>query len=131
MVHNITSLLRGKLVAPSDMLASNPSSATNKMRKIDILLIDAEGYDAEILLGATRLISKGLVRLLIFEYHSTCPWPRYDIYNYFMHFLWSIYAFLMLLNYSYRLETIVKRLSKYQYDCFIDGNSGLYPINNR
>ena len=41
--------------------------------RIDILLVDTEGHDAEVLLGALGTLRAGRVRVIVFEYHGLCP----------------------------------------------------------
>ena len=43
---------------------------------VDILQIDTEGNDALVLSGARNTLRRGLVRLLLFEYHVEPPWSR-------------------------------------------------------
>jgi hypothetical protein len=49
------------------------------LRQIDILLIDAEGHDPLVLMGGMKSFMQGKVRLLIFEYHEVCPWPKFPL----------------------------------------------------
>jgi hypothetical protein len=43
---------------------------------VDVLMMDTEGSDAEVLSQATRILSERMVRLVVFEYHGACPWPK-------------------------------------------------------
>jgi FkbM family methyltransferase len=47
--------------------------------RINILLIDVEGYDFEVLFGAGPVLD--VTDYLEFEYHNKGPWKRYDITN--------------------------------------------------
>lgn len=72
---------------------------------IDILKIDTEGNDPLVLQGAMSILREMTVRILQFEYHQDCPWPKYE------------------------LKTIMKSLWKHGYSCFFAGSSGLWPIS--
>jgi hypothetical protein len=43
---------------------------------VDVLMIDTEGNDAEILSCANKILSERMARLVVFEYHGFCPWPK-------------------------------------------------------
>jgi len=86
------------------LLADNTSTQIRRASQIDILLIDAEGYDALVIRGSKRLLQKKAIRCLIFEYHRLSPWD------------------------SMRLETTVQELDVFGYDCFFEGQSRLWRI---
>ena len=67
---------------------------------VDLLSIDAEGYDGRVLLGAAQSLASGKIRMLEFEYGKTGPWKTLD------------------------LSMIVEYLDVLQYDCFWMGDGG-------
>lgn len=73
---------------------------------IDVLKIDSEGSDPLILQGAMAVLDVMTVRLLIFEYHSNCPWPLFS------------------------LQKIVRDLSKMSYMCYFVGRGGNWPLSD-
>jgi Methyltransferase FkbM domain len=90
---------------PTNVTSSSSSSSArwSDEPQIDILQIDTEGFDALVLKGARQLLEKGLVRLLIFEYHGKDPWPQYP------------------------LKDIVDSM-KPLYDCFFEGTGRLWRL---
>ena len=71
---------------------------------VDILMVDAEGSDPLVLSGAQRLISRGKVRLVVFEYHSKCPWGETS------------------------LQFWAERFDRQGYDCYFEGIERLWKI---
>jgi FkbM family methyltransferase len=51
-----------KVVRLDDILDS-------QIQKIDLLKIDVEGFDIQVILGATELMRKGIINKIVFEYH--------------------------------------------------------------
>ena len=84
---------------------SKPTTPIPRASQIDILLIDAEGYDALVIKGSKLLLKKKAVRCLIFEYHKVIPWSD------------------ML------LETTIQEIHSFGYDCFFEGQSRLWRIS--
>lgn len=73
---------------------------------IDILMIDVEGYDPIALQGASLLLSRQQVRVLIFEYNGGYPWT------------------------NFRLQDIVNSLDSKGYDCYFQGQSRLWRLTD-
>jgi Methyltransferase FkbM domain len=46
---------------------------------LEFLSIDAEGYDFEVLLGATKTLRR--TKYLEFEYHDVGVWPQYSLWT--------------------------------------------------
>lgn len=72
-------------------------------RRIDILFIDVEGYDAAVIDGATALLSSPWdsgrgARWLVFEYHSVGLWPQRS------------------------LAGVVAKLDSWGFDCYFAGS---------
>lgn len=90
-----------------DRLIQNITSSNTKPI-VDILLIDAEGSDAEVIRSADISLRNGLIRMLVFEYHSECPWGRTS------------------------LKAVVGRLSaaSYSYDCYFEGTGRLWKLTD-
>ena len=72
---------------------------------VDILMIDAEGFDPLILKGSNELFRQGRVRCVIFEYHGVGPWL------------------------TYFLRDIVNEFDKFEMDCYFQGNGRLWPLS--
>ncbi|KDD77127.1 hypothetical protein H632_c13p3 [Helicosporidium sp. ATCC 50920] len=68
---------------------------------VDVLKIDAEGYDATVLQGAAQTLAARRVRLLSFEYHGVGFWPKT------------------------RLRGVVQWLAGLDYVCYFDGQPHL------
>lgn len=98
----ITKSLTHSPESPASVLNAIPK--VKSRQPIDILLIDAEGYDADVLQGARRVIKKNLVRVIIFEYHKYCPWPKYS------------------------LSAIVERFADNNYVCYFEGQKRLWRL---
>lgn len=73
--------------------------------RIDLLMIDIEGYDALALQGSINQLSTRNVRCLIFEYHSFSPWD------------------------SIPLGPIIDSLDSYGYDCYFQGAGRLWKLS--
>lgn len=74
------------------------------IQKVDVLVVDVEGHDSAVLRGATQMIAKGALRMLIFEVHqdfSGTPWAKTT------------------------LLSVVDWLDEHEFDCFWTGNDGL------
>jgi FkbM family methyltransferase len=72
-------------------------------RRIDILFIDVEGYDALVIDGGAQLLGSAWdtgrgARWLVFEYHSVGMWPKRS------------------------LKDVVAKLDTWGYDCYFAGN---------
>jgi hypothetical protein len=76
-----------------------------KERKVDILMIDTEGFDAMVLEGGASTLSRRLARLLIFEYHGDCPWPLTPLHD------------------------VIKTLHSYGYVCYFEGQNRLWRLS--
>ena len=76
---------------------------TNKLI-IDILMIDTEGYDSFVLQGANNTLYNHQIRVLIFEYHSLCPWS------------------------STTLHYVIRSLYNYNYICYFEGFNRLWRL---
>eukprot|EP01039_Chlorochromonas_danica_P002374 gene2374-2606_t len=88
-------------------LKANSTSSRQGRRKhylIDILMIDAEGYDAKALKGCRELFEKHYVRVLIFEYHKIYPWNEFALAN------------------------VLTSLQAYDFDCYFQGQGRLWKI---
>eukprot|EP00607_Mallomonas_marina_P008161 CAMPEP_0182423450 /NCGR_PEP_ID=MMETSP1167-20130531/9466_1 /TAXON_ID=2988 /ORGANISM="Mallomonas Sp, Strain CCMP3275" /LENGTH=296 /DNA_ID=CAMNT_0024602457 /DNA_START=212 /DNA_END=1102 /DNA_ORIENTATION=- len=72
--------------------------------RIDVLLIDTEGYDVSVIDGATESLRAGMVRMMVFEYHRAGLWN------------------------STSLEHVVTKLSQLQYDCYFEGQGQLWKL---
>ena len=72
---------------------------------VDILMIDAEGFDPLILRGSNELFRQGRVRCVIFEYHGIGPWLQY------------------------LLKDIVNEFQEFEMDCYFQGNGRLWPLS--
>lgn len=66
----------------------------NGIGRVDVLSIDAEGFDPAIIAGAARTLSNHRARILQFEYHQRGLWA------------------------SHSLENVTSSLSGWGYDCF-------------
>jgi FkbM family methyltransferase len=66
---------------------------------IDLLFVDAEGYDPDVLRGAHSLFSSGRVRVFQFEYHGINVWT------------------------TTTLESVISFLSELGYSCFLVGRA--------
>jgi FkbM family methyltransferase len=73
--------------------------------EVDMLKIDAEGYDMHVLRGATRLLSGGCVGVVQFEYNS--PWA----------------------NAGSTLGAAIALLESYGFRVFLLRSTGLHPFN--
>ena len=87
------------------------NSKTNRTRRlaskrpvVDILLIDTEGYDAKVLTGARGSLQRGLIRMVVFEYHVEYPWTLTS------------------------LRHVVEMLSTFSYDCYYEGQRRLWKL---
>jgi FkbM family methyltransferase len=69
-------------------------------KKIDLLSIDAEGYDYLVFEGGHNTFLSVYVRFLEFEYHSVSPWPKYSLHN------------------------LIRYLDVMTFDCYWQGNQG-------
>jgi hypothetical protein len=72
---------------------------------VDILIIDTEGHDPLVIKGAQKLIESGRGRCIIFEYHILQPWG------------------------STKLEDVVHYFDSFNYNCYFEGNSRLWPLS--
>jgi FkbM family methyltransferase len=45
-----------------------------KLRMIDFLSIDTEGYDGKVILGMVKTLARGIIRVFEFEFHGNPPW---------------------------------------------------------
>jgi hypothetical protein len=79
--------------------------ANGKESRVDILMIDTEGYDPLVLAGGESTLSNRLVRLLIFEYHGDCPWPLTALHD------------------------VTKKLHSYGYVCYFEGQNRLWRLS--
>lgn len=74
---------RGVLPSPPGAVGSRRKSAIhpNKAKLlaplVDVLVVDAEGFDPLVLQGARALLRRREARIIVFEYHDLCPWPIY------------------------------------------------------
>lgn len=76
--------------------------------KIDLLQIDTEGNDMHVIRGASQLLQRKEVRVLIFEYHSVGDWR------------------------NTLLKDIIADLWRLQYFCYFEGQEGrLWAISDR
>ena len=87
-------------------LRERHSSATQQPMEIDILMVDTEGNDALVLKGSANMLSRQMVRCLIFEYHFFGQWE------------------------FHKLADVVQRLSQDGYDCFFQGQKRLWALSN-
>ena len=72
----------------------------NGITEIDLITIDAEGYDARVILGMLKSLVKIRVHFLEFEYHSVGKWATTD------------------------LSMILNILEVLDFNCFWEGNAG-------
>ena len=81
-------------------------AARANVKRVDVLSIDVEGWDALVLEGARGLLSSKSVELLEFEYHSVGMWsasqPTQDRRS---------------------LKTTVSALKEHGYSCFFEGKT--------
>jgi len=68
------------------------------LTQVDVLKIDAEGFDPLVLDGAYSVLAKDGVRVLMFEYHGLGVWKS-----------------------RASLQVVVERLDVYGWDCYLDG----------
>ena len=94
----------GKEVILLPTISVDSMFADKSLKLIDILMIDAEGSDPLVLLGAMESLSQGKIRLLIFEYHNFCPWPKFP------------------------LKLFVDKLAMFDYVCYFEGFHALWRI---
>ena len=73
-------------------------------RKVDILMIDTEGYDPLVLEGAKPLLEQSRIRSIIFEYHGIGPWL------------------------NHLLQNVVNMMDGYGLDCYFQGNGRLWRL---
>jgi hypothetical protein len=73
---------------------------------IDILIIDTEGHDPNVLEGASELLRLRKIRCVIFEYHSLDLWQSTNLH-----------------------DVISEMHDNYDMDCFFQGKSRLWPLN--
>ena len=71
-----------------------------------ILMVDTEGNDALALKGSANMLSRQMVRCLIFEYHFFGQWE------------------------FHKLADVVQHLSQDGYDCFFQGQKRLWALSN-
>ena len=71
---------------------------------VDILMIDAEGFDPLILKGSKELFRQGRVRCVIFEYHGIGPWL------------------------NHLLKDVLFEFENFEMDCYFQGNGRLWPL---
>lgn len=74
---------------------------------IDFLIIDTEGFDYLVIQGGKQLFESRSLRAFIFEYHELPPWDQY------------------------KLGDLQQQLDGYGYECFIEGQSRLWPITGK
>lgn len=63
---------RGALAIEVAVVTLDDEAASRRLHRIDLLKIDAEGYDLPVLRGAARLLSEQAVAVIQFEYNR--PW---------------------------------------------------------
>jgi FkbM family methyltransferase len=78
----------------------------NITHRIDLLKIDAEGFDPLVLQGATRLLSQHRIRIFLFEYHGIGAWKRTSLYQ------------------------TVDDLNRKDYTCYQIGRTGLFRLTD-
>jgi FkbM family methyltransferase len=95
-------------VVVEEVAASTVDGMAEKygISNIDVLLIDTEGLDAEVMDGAVGLLSRQIIKVLEFEYHSVRAWAKRS------------------------LESVVDWLSTLGYDCFFTQASTLIQLTN-
>lgn len=83
-----------------DILTLDQIVESTQTNRIDLLSIDAEGYDYLVFEGSHTTFSSVYVRFLEFEYHSVFPWPKYSLHN------------------------LIRYLDIMMFDCYWQGNQG-------
>ena len=76
----------------------------NISQTIDVLKIDAEGFDPLVLKGAERILGDHRVRLLLFEYNGIGMWPSTNLYQ------------------------VIAELGERNYMCYKIGRTGILPL---
>jgi FkbM family methyltransferase len=66
--------------------------AARNVENVDLLKIDAEGYDLQVMLGCEALLSKGGIGVLQFEYNAPWRWSGAT--------LWRAFQFLQSFDYT-------------------------------
>ena len=66
---------------PSLALLVSPIHTTHahictQILEVDVLAIDTEGFDPAVLEGASGLLSRSAVKIVMFEYHAIGLWPQ-------------------------------------------------------
>ncbi len=89
------------LVTTADAMASELD-----LPHIHVLKIDTEGHDPLVIQGASGLLSRQAVDILLFEYHGKGPWL------------------------NTRLKTVVEELDAFGYTCFFEGRPVLTQITS-
>ena len=84
---------------PTASLDRWAASDLKNNESIDLLLIDAEGYDPDVLRGAHALLNSARVRILMFEYNSGNQWETES------------------------LESMISVLDWHGYTCFLIGRT--------
>ena len=79
--------------------------AQERIKHVDILKIDTEGFDPAVIKGAWRALSTGKVGILYFEYHSVGVWG------------------------ATRLEDVARDLSEVHFACYLDGQPTLARLD--
>jgi hypothetical protein len=91
-----------------------------KLRQIDILMIDTEGHDPAVLEGAMLSLEEQVVRCFIFEYHNIGLWA---------------YGRAQEQGGDQEqgavtLESLIQSFEPLGYECYFEGRGLLWPLSN-
>ena len=93
--------MRTKGLVPVPAISVDKYVANFAVEKVDILLIDTEGNDANVLYGASRTLRAHKPFYVIFEYHKVLPWR------------------LM------KLKSLIDYMDDMKYECYWAHNKGM------
>lgn len=93
-IESATAFAEVNITTLDNILQSSPTN------RIDLLSIDAEGYDYLVFEGAYQTLSSIYVRFIEFEYHVVPPWPKHNLHN------------------------LIRFLDIMMFDCYFQGNEG-------
>ena len=89
----------------------NNESFKNNIDKINLLIIDTEGHELEVLMGAKTTIDKNKVEHLLIEIHSSKMYKNYSKYK-IEEFL-KKNNFILLKSFKFPFHPFVDNLYKY------------------
>ncbi|UJR18068.1 hypothetical protein I4U23_004968 [Adineta vaga] len=97
---------RNNAIATAITTLDNFIKENGIFRKIDVLKIDAEGFDPLIIQGAENILNQHQVKILLFEYHGIGMWSQTSLFQ------------------------VITNLDKKGYICYQLGKTGLFQLTS-